>query len=272
MNIRDFVKENKNFCFGLGSIESSNDRYCIDQALDLGIRMFDTAEEYGESEKVLGESIASCRDDVFVVTKVLPTNVKDLPDSCHQSLKNLRIDKIDLYLVHGYDDSLDPRLVIEKMSEMKGKGLIANWGVSHYEHDAIEALKELDGDCDANQILYSLNGRNFENQLKATHQKHGITTMCYNVLRGIYKDAPLFRDQRLVDFCLDRNITPAKLLVNWVCRHQDLVPVVFSRDRNHLAELLEPLEDLDEYVNDIESMFTLGGSNLLPKRTKLFDS
>lgn len=270
MNLKNFIKSNKNFCFGLGSIGSYNDQYFIDQALDLGIRIFDTAEEYGESEKVLGKSLSSCNDDVFVVTKVLPSNVYDITNSCYKSLKNLSVDKINLYLIHGYDNSVDPKLIVEKMSEIKEKGLIDNWGVSHYNYNDIEDLKKLNGQCDANQILYSLNARNFENHLQKVHEKYDITTMCYSIFRGMYKDEFLINNELLINFCSQRNITPAKLIFDWVCRHENLVPVVFSKNKNHLTELLNPLNTLDEYLNDIELIFPKNDNFLLDKKVNKF--
>src|SRR5213596_3910126 len=135
--------------------------------IDLGMTLMDTAEMYGEggAEKVVADAIAGQRDRVFVVTKVYPHNASrtELPKACERSLKRLRIDAIDLYLLH-WRGNVPLAETVEAFGKLRVAGKIRHWGVSNFD---VEDMKELlaleNGSASAaNQVLYNLQQRQIE--------------------------------------------------------------------------------------------------------------
>src|SRR5437867_7871735 len=111
---------------------------------DLGMTLMDTAEMYGEggAEKVVADAIAGQRDRVFVVTKVYPHNASrtELPKACERSLKRLRIDAIDLYLLHWRERSTRLAETVEAFEKVRAAGKIKRWGVSNFDVDDMKEL------------------------------------------------------------------------------------------------------------------------------------
>ncbi len=104
--------------------------------IDLGMTLIDTAEIYGDggSEKVVADAIEGQRDHVFVVTKVSPRNASrtGLPKACERSLKRLRIDAIDLYLLH-WPSNTPLAETVEAFEQLRSAGQIGRWGVSNFD-------------------------------------------------------------------------------------------------------------------------------------------
>ena len=129
--------------------------------------LIDTAEMYGdgEAETIVGEAIAGCRDDVFVVSKVYPHNAgaKSAIAACERSLKRLRTDRIDLYLLH-WRGSIPLAETVGAFERLRRDGKIVRWGVSNFDVDDMEALWAVPdgGRCAANQVLYHLGERGAE--------------------------------------------------------------------------------------------------------------
>src|SRR5213075_3573628 len=135
--------------------------------IDLGMTLIDTAEMYGEgdAEKMVADAIDGQRDRVFVVTKVYPHNASrtELPKACERSLKRLRIEVIDLYLLHWRGD-VSLTETVETFEKLRSIGNIRHWGVSKFD---VEDMKELftikNGSAlAANQVLYNLQHRQIE--------------------------------------------------------------------------------------------------------------
>jgi diketogulonate reductase-like aldo/keto reductase len=133
----------------------------IRHALDLGATLIDTAEMYGEgaSEEMIGEAIAGRRDDCFLVSKVYPHNSSraDVPAACDRSLRRLRTDRIDLYLLH-WRGGVPLDETVEAMIALREAGKIRHWGVSNLDAaDMADLLGVPHGrDVATNQILYNL--------------------------------------------------------------------------------------------------------------------
>ncbi|NVN13368.1 aldo/keto reductase, partial [Nguyenibacter vanlangensis] len=155
--------------------------------LDQGLKLIDTAEMYGNgrSETLVGEAIAGRRDDVCLVTKVLPSNAsrRAMPASCRASLRRLGTDRIDLYLLH-WQGGIPLDETVEAFERLKQDGLIGAWGVSNFDDDDMAALSRLApaGACAANQILYSLDYRGVEFDLLPADRRRGVVTMAYSPL------------------------------------------------------------------------------------------
>src|SRR6267378_3773925 len=139
--------------------------------IDLGMTLIDTAEMYGEgeAEKVVADAINGQRDRVFVVTKVYPHNASrtELPKACKRSLKRLRIEVIDLYLLHWRERSTRLAETVEAFEKLRTAGKIKRWGVSNFDVDDMEDLWSIENgtNCAANQVLYNLENREIESGL-----------------------------------------------------------------------------------------------------------
>src|SRR5438874_2020102 len=130
--------------------------------IELGMSLIDTAEMYGDggAEEIVAESIHGQRRDVFVVTKVYPHNASrvELPKACERSLKRLRVDAIDLYLLHWRERYTCLMETVGAFEKLRTTGKIKRWGVSNFDVDDMEELLSIDNDtnCAANQVLYHL--------------------------------------------------------------------------------------------------------------------
>src|SRR5438874_2222322 len=130
--------------------------------IELGMTLIDTAEMYGEggAEEVVADAIENQRDRVFVVSKVYPHNASriELPKACERSLKRLRIDAIDLYLLHWRERNTQLGETVEAFEQLRAAGKIKRWGVSNFDVDDIEDLWSIENgtNCAANQDLAEL--------------------------------------------------------------------------------------------------------------------
>ena len=152
--------------------------------IDLGLTVIDSAEMYGNggAEEVVAEAIAGARDKVYLVSKVLPNNAsrKGTIDACEQSLRRLKTDRIDLYLLH-WRGSYPLADTVAAFERLKSEGKIVAWGVSNFDVDDMAELKRIsNGDrCAANQVLYHLGSRGIEWQLLPDSQRAGMPIMAY---------------------------------------------------------------------------------------------
>jgi diketogulonate reductase-like aldo/keto reductase len=153
--------------------------------LDLGLTLIDTAEMYGEggAEEVVGEAIRGRRDEVFVVSKVYPHNAsrEGTIAACERSLRRLRTDRIDLYLLHwrGQHPLAETVAAFERL---RAQGKIRHWGVSNLDTDELEELWAVpDGSrCATDQVLYNLARRGIEWDLLPWCRERGVPVMAYS--------------------------------------------------------------------------------------------
>ena len=168
--------------------------------IELGMTLIDTAEMYGEggAEEVVADAIEDQRDRVFVVTKVYPHNASrtELPKACERSLKRLRIDAIDLYLLHWRERSTRLEETVEAFEKLRDAGKIKRWGVSNFDVDDMEELWSIENgtNCAANQVLYNLENREIESGLLQWNRNNKIPIMAYSPVghgRGLLENATL---------------------------------------------------------------------------------
>ncbi|HEX7155978.1 MAG TPA: aldo/keto reductase [Burkholderiaceae bacterium] len=159
-------------------------------ALDIGYRVIDTAEMYGEggAEEVVGEAVAGAmrdglaRGDVFIVSKVYPHNASraGVLAACERSLRRLKLDSIDLYLLHwrGREPLAE---TLAGFLELQRRGQIRRWGVSNFDVPDLQELFGLEGGagCSANQVYYSLGARGVEFDLLPWQRERGVPLMAY---------------------------------------------------------------------------------------------
>ncbi|MBB2178005.1 aldo/keto reductase [Gluconacetobacter tumulicola] len=211
--------------------------------LDLGLRVVDTAEMYGagRSERLVGEAIAGRRDEVFLVTKVLPSNASraGVAASCRASLRRLGTDRIDLYLLH-WRGAVPLGETIGAFERLKREGLIGAWGVSNFDVGDLDDLARVASPdpCAANQILYSLDYRGVEFDLLEADRRRSIVTMAYSPL-GQGGD---LLHQPVLERIADRHetslgpATPAQVALAWVLRQPGMLAIPKAGSPQHQRE------------------------------------
>ncbi len=155
-------------------------------ALDIGYRVFDTAEMYAEggAETLLGEALAGVpREQVFVVSKVYPHNASagGVVVACERSLRRLSLEHIDLYLLH-WRGAVPLRDTVKGFEQLRSRGLIRHWGVSNFDLADMHELMQLPGGaaCASNQVWYSLAQRGVEFDLLPWMRQRQMPLMAYS--------------------------------------------------------------------------------------------
>jgi diketogulonate reductase-like aldo/keto reductase len=211
--------------------------------IDLGMTLIDTAEMYGEggAEKVVADAIDGQRDRVFVVTKVYPHNASrtKLPKACERSLKRLRIEVIDLYLLHWRTNT--PLVeTVEAFEKLRSTGKIRRWGVSNFDVDDMSELFAIEnGSACANQVLYNLEHREIESGLLPWSQKNKIPIMAYSPVghgRGLLKNATLKKIAKRHDS------TPGQIALAWVLRQPGVIAIPKAGNQAHVRDNAQSVE------------------------------
>ncbi len=146
--------------------------------VELGLTLIDTAEMYGEgrAEELVAEALGGVRERLFIVSKAYPRNAgrDSLPRACERSLKRLKTDRIDLYLLH-WRGGTPLAETVEAFEALRRSGKIRHWGVSNFDTTDMTELSEAGGiGCAANQVLYNLTERGPEHDLLPWLSRHSI--------------------------------------------------------------------------------------------------
>jgi diketogulonate reductase-like aldo/keto reductase len=187
--------------------------------LDVGMTLIDTAEMYaeGESERLVGEAISGRRDEVFLVSKVLPSHAtsQGVIDACAASLRRLKTDRLDMYLLH-WRGSVPLRQTIAGFVDLKERGWIRHWGVSNFDvMDLVDLYQVPSGpEVQTDQVLYNLARRGPEYNLLPWCREQNLPVMTYSPIdQGSLLSHPAVRG------VAERNeITPAQVALAWVLR------------------------------------------------------
>jgi diketogulonate reductase-like aldo/keto reductase len=198
----------------------------IRRGIELGLTLIDTAEMYGEglAEQLVGEAIAGQRDKVFIVSKVYPHNAsrRAMHTACDNSLKRLRVDAIDLYLLHWAGDvPIDE--TVEAFEALKREGKIRHWGVSNLDVEQLNVLSSQSGGqaVQTNQVLYNLGQRGIEWDLLPWLRQHRIPVMAYSP----FDHGRLLRSRALVAFARKHAMTPAQVAIAWLLAQDGVIAI-----------------------------------------------
>jgi diketogulonate reductase-like aldo/keto reductase len=211
--------------------------------LDHGATLIDTAEMYGNgrAEALVGDAIAGRRDQVFLVSKVLPSNAtrEGTTSACEDSLRRLRTDRLDLYLLHWrgevpFDETLTGFLDLQRA------GKIRHYGVSNLD---LEEMKEFwlaprGSAVQTNQLLYNLTRRNIEHDLLPWLRKHKVPVMAYSPI----EQARLLANKQLVQFAKSEDMTSAQAALAWLLSNDDIIVIPKTRQTERLRENLGALD------------------------------
>lgn len=204
----------------------------------LGMTLVDTAEMYGNgaSERLVGEAIASYRDEVTLVTKVVPSHASraGIERACAGSLKRLGTDRIDLYLLH-WRDGENLAEVVETFERLRAKGDILGWGVSNFDTDDMAELAALtDGaNCGADQVLYNPGARGIDWDLIPYCAQRAIPVMAYS---PVGQGGSLLRDRALAEVGARHGVSAAVVALAWALRQPGVRVIPKASDPAHVRE------------------------------------
>ncbi|WP_423196001.1 NADP-dependent oxidoreductase domain-containing protein [Cupriavidus sp. H19C3] len=211
--------------------------------LDLGLRLIDTAEMYGEgaSEALIGEAIQGRRAQVFLVSKVYPHNASraGAVAACERSLRRLGTDHLDLYLLHWRGD-VPLAETMEAFMALRRAGKIRHFGVSNLDLADMRELWEVPGGSEiaVNQLLYNLGRRGLEYDLLPWLREHGIPMMAYSPI----EQARLLRNASLQAFAGRHGMTPAQAALAWAMHGGDVIAIPKTGRREWLRENIGALD------------------------------
>ncbi len=225
------------------------------EGVGLGMTLIDTAEMYGDgaAESLIGEALHDLRDEVFLVSKAYPQNASRarLPRSCEASLRRLKTDRLDLYLLH-WRGSVPLAETAEAMQALQAAGKIRHWGVSNLDLDDMEELIAAGGaDCAADQVLYNPGRRGIEFELLPWLTARGIPVMAYTPL----EPGRMARSAALAGIAGRRGVTPLQIALAWVLRRPEVIAIPKASSPEHVRQnraaldivlTAEELAELDE--------------------------
>jgi diketogulonate reductase-like aldo/keto reductase len=213
------------------------------RGLDLGMTHIDTAEMYGSgaAETLVGEAIAGRRDEVFLVSKVLPSNASrnGTIAACERSLKRLKTDRLDCYLLHwrGSHPLADTVAAFEQLSAV---GKILSWGVSNFDVDDLDELRQAAGSAKpvCNQVLYHLRERAIEHAVIPWCEENGVAVVAYSPFghAGGFPE-PHSAGGRVLKAIADRhNSTPRQVALRFLTRRASLFAIPKASNPEHAEQ------------------------------------
>jgi diketogulonate reductase-like aldo/keto reductase len=206
--------------------------------IDLGMTLIDTAEMYGDggAERIVAEAVRGRRDDVFIVSKVLPSNAsrRATITACERSLRNLDTDRIDLYLLH-WRGSAPLHETVDAFLELQRQDKIRHWGVSNFDLSDMAELVDLTGGnaVATNQVLYNLARRGIEFDLALWQRRRGIPIMAYS---PIDQGGRLLRQPIVNEVAERHGATPAQVALAWLLRQPGMIVIPKSSSLQHTRE------------------------------------
>ncbi len=247
--------------FGLGTWrmgESARKRAdevkALAHGLSLGVTLIDTAEMYGdgEAEAIVANAVGNKRDEVFIVSKVLPSNSskRGTIAACEHSLKRLKTDRIDLYLLH-WRGSPPLRETVEAFEALKDAGKILGWGVSNFDIGEMEELASTKGGeaCATNQVLYNLTRRGIEFDLMPWCRKRKMPIMAYSPI----EQGRMLGHAALGEVAGRHKATPAQVALAWLLRQDGVIVIPKATALAHVEENVAAL-DLRLATDDLATL------------------
>lgn len=219
--------------------------------IELGLTLIDTAEMYGDgaSEEVVAEAIAGQRDRVFVVSKVFPHNAgqKSAVLALENSLRRLKTDRIDLYLLH-WRGSIPLSETVAVFERLQRQGKLVHWGVSNLDTDDMQELPP-GAACATDQVLYNPEHRGIEFDLLPWLAERRIPIMAYS---PVGQGGRLLRNPALARIAARHNATPAQIAIAWSLRRPDVISIPKAGSAEHVranaaaADIVLTAEDLED--------------------------
>jgi len=220
--------------------------------IDLGMQIIDTAEMYGngQSERLVSQAIAGRREQVYLISKVLPSHASfhGTIEACERSLANLQTDHMDLYLLH-WAGRYPFQETIDAFELLREQGKIGAWGVSNLDVAEMNILSACrhGQNCAANQVLYNLSRRGIEYDLIPWQEQHTIPIIAYSPI----EQARLLQYEILQDLALKHQATASQIALAWVLQRPNLIAIPKASRIKHIEENFKSLSinlDIQDYA------------------------
>ncbi len=232
--------------------------------LDLGMTHLDTAEMYGDAEPVVAEAIESRRDEVFLVSKVLPSNAskRGTITACERSLRRLNTDRLDCYLLH-WRGQTPLAETVAAFEQLKAAGKIRSWGVSNFDASDLAELLRIAGrgNIACNQVLYHLQERAIEHRVVPWCEKNGVAVVAYSPFGHNDFPAPRTAGGQLLQKIADAHrSSPRQVALAFLTRRPALFAIPKASSAAHAADnaAAGSLALSDNELADIDKAFPLG--------------
>lgn len=236
----------------------------LQRGLDLGMTHIDTAEMYGDAELVIADAIASRRDEVFLVSKVLPSNAsrRGTITACERSLKRLKTDRLDCYLLH-WRGSYPLEDTVAAFEEMVKAGKIKSWGVSNFDADDLHEIIGVAGEgrIACNQVLYHLKERAIEHAVVSWCEQHGVAVIAYSPFgHDDFPDARSKGGAVLARIADTHRATPRQVALSFLTRATTAFAIPKASSAEHAGENAEAgnLVLTKEQISALDAAFPRG--------------
>lgn len=211
------------------------------RGIEAGMTHIDTAEMYGEAEPVIADAIAGLpREKLFLVSKVLPSNAsrRGTVTACERSLKRLKADHLDCYLLH-WRGSYPFEETVAAFDELVTAGKIRSWGVSNFDSDDLDELLDVAGEgrIACNQVLYHLQERAIEHAVIPWCEQHGVAVVAYSPFG--HNDFPSARSKGgevLQTIAHAHNATPRQVALAFLTRAPLVLAIPKASSTEHAAD------------------------------------
>ncbi|HEY3795848.1 MAG TPA: aldo/keto reductase [Bradyrhizobium sp.] len=210
------------------------------RGIDLGMTHIDTAEMYGDAEPVVAEAIGGRRDDVFLVSKVLPSNAsrRGTITACERSLARLKTDRLDCYLLH-WRGSYPLQETVAAFEQLTDSGKIRSWGVSNFDTDDLNEILAVAGKSRiaCNQVLYHLQERAIEHAVLPWCRRHGVGLVAYSPFG--HSDFPSPRSkpgQTLQAVSESHGVSPRQVALSFLTRDPSVFAIPKASTPEHAAD------------------------------------
>jgi diketogulonate reductase-like aldo/keto reductase len=210
------------------------------RGIELGMTHIDTAEMYGDAELVIADAIGGRRDELFLVSKVLPSNAsrRGTITACERSLKRLKTDRLDCYLLH-WRGSYPLSETVAAFEELKSAGKIRSWGVSNFDADDLDEILAVSGEgkIACNQVLYHLKERAIEHAVIPWCARHGVAVVAYSPFG--HNDFPIAASpggKLLQKIASAHKATPRQVALSFLTRETPVFAIPKAGSAEHAAE------------------------------------
>ena len=210
----------------------------VRRGLDLGMTHIDTAEYYGEAENVVGEAISGRRNEVFLISKVIPGNASRTGTiaACENTLARLRADRLDCYLLH-WRGQYPLQDTIAAFERLEREGKILSWGVSNFDVSDLEEVWEVAGRLVCNQVLYHLQERAIEHAVIPWCEQHGVAVVAYSPFgHGDFPGSRTKGGRVLEDIAAGHRATTRQVALRFLVRQSSLFTIPKASSPDHAAE------------------------------------
>jgi diketogulonate reductase-like aldo/keto reductase len=210
------------------------------RGIDLGMTHIDTAEMYGDAEPVVAEAIAGRRDDIFLVSKVLPSNAsrRGTITACDRSLKRLKTDRLDCYLLH-WRGSVPLAETVAAFDALIAAGKIRSWGVSNFDVGDLDELLDVagEGKIACNQVLYHLQERAIEHAVIPWCEAHGVAVVAYSPFGHNDFPRPRSKPGMMLQAIADAHrATPWQVALAFLTRRPSVFAIPKASSPDHAAD------------------------------------